>query len=257
MAALIDPPVTPPAAAHVVRISRAEGKAVPLAIVNAPTLPDFMQARLRTIAAPWRDAPIIAAEALRLQQVENLGGLVLWYDSGALPVPRPLPRSIVPVDLTEAEPLVLDIARAAAGPLDEGVGVNPAADAWERLLLRAGVTEGELLIGAAVLTSVFLAMHYFDRMGLVAIMAFYVLLRVLAHIFLGSRWVIAAGEVRVRRAWQRREGGVAFTPRDALLVIRRARPGWRAALYGDRTVARRLMSTREMLALMSAWISRG
>lgn len=248
-----------PTACHLARIAvdrPTRGMHVPQARIVVPTLADFLQARLRTILAPWREEAIVAAEVRRLAQVEGLPGIALWFDSGSLLTPRPLPAPIQPLELHEADPQIIDVARASVGPLDAPGGLAAVSDGWSRGLLRAGLTEFQLLVDGAVLSAAMLMIHRFDRLLILAILASAVLARVLWSMLVTPRWWIEPGGLTLRRPLAPSMAPLRrFTPRDTVMIIRRGHPGWRVALYtpADRVV--RLVTTRELIALLSAWMT--
>jgi hypothetical protein len=237
-----------------VRLSQTRGKTVPEPRVDAPTLPDFLQARLRTLSAPWREEPIVLEDAWRVQQAERAGGLVLWYDSDGMPSPAPLIGTMPETELSEAEPAIRDVAQFALGP-KAPPDAHLAADAWQRLLLRAGLSERMVLISGGVAAAALLATAAYDVRALLAFLGVFLGLALCQQMFIGPRWRILPAGVRVGRAWSR--NFELFTPETSVMMVRRLRPGWRVTLYDGRRRARKLVSPRELAALLSAWQARG
>lgn len=253
---------------HIVRVVYRRGLAVPEAEVESRTLPDFLLARIRTIAAKWRDEPVVLDQLRAWVRAERLPGVALWFcEDRALPLPAAEPLRA----LHTRDPVAGRNGRrtgtattVAATPLDSSLpeiqrvaaeaGLVPSSESpgagWRLDWPPLGLT---LLLIATV--GPLLALRRLDASEAYLVLLCALLIALIGGPIFRARWYVADGLVLVRRWWQLvLRGADPHRPEDTVLIIRPGgTPGWRASLWRGRRRLMLRLNTVELIALLAHW----
>ncbi|MGE3182392.1 MAG: hypothetical protein AB7N71_12235 [Phycisphaerae bacterium] len=243
---------------HIARVAHRRGPAVPEPVVASATMPDFLQARVRTIVAKWREESIIIREVQRVVETENLPGIALWYADAHETIPMSIPPDFAGRELTEADEAV----RRAGEPVMSKAPAAPPGlwhkltQPWREMMMRADVPTGPVMaIGAAI--AIVLLYRPFEPSWInFAILAVFTLILITRQMF-RPVWHLHEHGVELRRWWRRNRSHELVTPRDAVLIVRQTAIGWTAALHFSSREINRTLTAREARVMLSWWQGMG
>jgi hypothetical protein len=190
----------------------------------------------------------------------EVGGIAIVYVNPSAPefkVPAPIQVPFEPTELDETHPAMEPLCELS-WPTDEVGRGRPRAARARRLVIRVVVPVVGVILGAIYMFLDFGKTGTLFANLMVLFFMVLVMLAILgALLWQAGRWFVVPGGVVVRRvivgpfAWAPR----LYTPRNSILFIEYAWPGWEATIaQGYRRINRSLTDV-ECAVLLAAWQS--